>query len=71
MFQLGLGSVLGLSLGLLLSHLVEGFLYGVGAWDLPAFLMVIVTMMASGTLACIVPVYRALRIEPAVALRYE
>jgi putative ABC transport system permease protein len=71
LFQLGVGSILGLSLGLALSHLVEGFLYGVGAWDFPAFLMVIVTMMASGIVACIVPVHRALRIEPAIALRYE
>ena len=70
-FQLGIGSILGLSLGMALSHLVEGFLYGVGAWDFPAFLMVIATMMASGLVACIVPVCRALRIEPAVALRYE
>jgi ABC-type antimicrobial peptide transport system permease subunit len=69
--QLGVGSALGLSLGLVLSHLVEGFLYGVGAWDLPAFLAVIVTMMLSGTLACVIPVCRALRIEPAAALRYE
>jgi predicted permease len=69
--QLAMGMFIGLGLGLGLSKLVEGLLYGVGPWDPLAITLVISIMLSTGLVASIVPAYRAVRIAPAEALRYE
>lgn len=65
----------GLGLGLLgafgAGRLLEGFLFGVGAGDPLSFAGIVAVLTAAGLLACGVPVRRALRLDPAAALRHE
>jgi len=67
----GAGLALGIVLALLSSRLLQGFLFGVTATD-PLVLGAVVITVAVATLgACYVPVRRAVRVDPMVALRAE
>jgi predicted permease len=67
----GTGLVLGIGLALLSGRLLQGFLFGVTATD-PTVLAAVVLTVAAATLgACYVPVRRAVRVDPMVALRAE
>jgi putative ABC transport system permease protein len=66
-----IGSVCGLLGAIAAQHSIAAFLYGVSVFDpltvaSAAFLLVLVAL-----LACAIPAYRAMRIDPMVALRYE
>jgi putative ABC transport system permease protein len=50
---------------------MQSTLYGVGTIDFGAFGAVALVLLASAVLACYVPAWRASRIDPMVALRYE
>jgi putative ABC transport system permease protein len=50
---------------------MQSTLYGVGALDLRAFAGVSFLLLLAGLLACFLPAWRASRIEPLEALRYE
>jgi putative ABC transport system permease protein len=64
---LGLGLVIALLAGRVLASRVEG----VAAFDLPAYAAIFVILGVAGLLACLIPAWRAVRIPPASALRYD
>jgi len=67
----GAGLAIGLALALISGKVLEGFLFGVTARD-PAVLAAVVGVVAVSTIAaCYVPVRRATRVDPMVALRAE
>jgi ABC-type antimicrobial peptide transport system permease subunit len=58
-----IGSGIGLVAGLLVGHFVESLLYGVSGHD-PASLLVTITVLTlSGIAACLLPAWRAVRIN--------
>lgn len=65
---LAFGIVAGLAGALALARLLAGLLYGVGALDGAVLLLVILSAVAAGTIAAIVPARRAARVDPATAL---
>jgi macrolide transport system ATP-binding/permease protein len=68
-------SVLGLALGLILSagalRAMRGVLYGVGVYDAPTILLVVLALSAVTLFATIMPLLRVARIDPAAILREE
>ena len=67
----GAGLAIGIALALAGGRLLEGLLFGVTAND-PAILMAVIAVIATATLAaCYIPVRRATRVDPMVALRSE
>ena len=65
------GAAIGLLGALALTRLMRGLLYGVSAIDPVTFGGVAILLMAVALLACYIPVRRAMRVDPAVALRHE
>jgi putative ABC transport system permease protein len=53
------------------TRLLEGFLYGVSAADPATFALVSAVLLAVALIAQGVPVARAMRVDPTVALRQE
>jgi ABC-type antimicrobial peptide transport system permease subunit len=67
----GVGLVIGVALALLSGKILQGFLFGVTARD-PMILSLVTLIVAIATVtACYVPVRRAVRVDPMVALRAE
>jgi putative ABC transport system permease protein len=65
------GLAIGLGLALISGRVLQGLLFGVTARD-PAILAVVIVTVAAATLAaCYIPVRRAVRVDPMVALRAE
>ena len=68
-------ALIGLGLGLigagLVGHAMRGMLYGVGTFDVSAFVGVAAILFGAALLACYVPARRATKVDPMVALRYE
>ena len=67
----GLGLVIGVIGAVALSHSLTSFLYGVSPFDLLTFAGVGVTLSAVSAAACLVPGWRAARVDPMTALRSE
>jgi predicted permease len=65
------GAALGLVGALIVSHLIQGLLYGVKPTDLPTFAGVALLLMSVALLGCYVPARRAMRVDPMIALRHE
>jgi putative ABC transport system permease protein len=67
----GIGVVIGIGGALGLTRLLAGFLFGVKAWDPAAFVATPMLLSAVALLAVWIPAYRATRVDPVTALRFE
>ncbi|GMV22651.1 MAG: hypothetical protein AMXMBFR57_26000 [Acidimicrobiia bacterium] len=65
----GLGLALGIAGALAAGRQLEHLLFGVSPTDAMTFVVVAALILATATLACLVPALRATRIDPMVALR--
>ncbi|MFG1690742.1 ADOP family duplicated permease [Gemmatimonadota bacterium] len=65
------GCIVGVGLAAGTSRLLEGLLFGVSPLDPPTYLAVSVGLVGTALLACLLPAWRATRIEPTIALRGE
>jgi putative ABC transport system permease protein len=65
------GLIAGLAGARLLARTIAGSLYNVGPNDAGTFALVTGALVTAGLVACIVPAWRATRIDPVVALRME
>jgi ABC-type antimicrobial peptide transport system permease subunit len=68
---LAAGIGLGIVASIVVSRLLQGFLFGVAPGDPTTFLAVSLLMAAAGLGACAVPAIRAARLDPLVAMRAE
>lgn len=67
----GTGLVVGGVLAFGLSRVLAAFLFGVDARDVLVFVVVPLLMLAVALAAILLPAWRAARVSPLVALRYE
>jgi predicted permease len=67
----GLGLALGLAGSLLFGRSLASFLFGVSAYDPATLLAVTALLLLVAAAACLVPAFRASRIDPTEALRQE
>jgi putative ABC transport system permease protein len=67
----GVGLVLGIIGVVVSSHLLQSFLFGIGATDLRTMVVVSLLLSAVAFIACFLPARRAARVDPIVALRAE
>jgi ABC-type antimicrobial peptide transport system permease subunit len=65
------GAGVGLVCALVVSRLMAGVLYGVKPTDPVTFASVAVVLVTVALSACYVPVQRAIRIDPVIALRHD
>jgi len=66
-----IGLALGMAASVALTRLIRSLLYGTSPLDATVFVLVIITLLLSCTAACLVPAWRAARIDPMDALRSE
>lgn len=59
------------ALGAAFSRLLRSFLFGLSPFDPIAYEIVALLLMAVAVVACLVPVRRAMKVDPMVALRCE
>jgi putative ABC transport system permease protein len=67
----GTGVLIGLIASYLLTRLMEELLFGVQPHDLPTFAATSLVLASTALLASYLPAWRASRVDPLVALRYE
>ncbi len=65
------GLAVGMATSIAITRLIRSVLYGTSPLDATVFFLVIVTLLLSSTAACLVPAWRASRIDPMRALRSE
>ena len=71
MAVVAVGVAAGAALAFAATRLMSSLLFGVGAADPLTFTVVVVMMFTISLLACAVPAWRAMRVQPAVVLRNE
>jgi len=67
----GIGLIAGVMIAAAASRLMASFLYGIGAADSFSYAAGCILLVVVSAVACLIPAYRATRIEPIEALRYE
>jgi ABC-type antimicrobial peptide transport system permease subunit len=67
----GAGVGIGVVAALLLTQLLQALLFGVGARDPITFVLAPAILLTAGLLGCLAPACRAMRVDPATALRSE
>jgi putative ABC transport system permease protein len=67
----GLGVVAGLAGALISSRAIAAMLFDVSRFDPLTYLEVVALLAAVSAIACSVPAWRAAKVDPMVALRYE
>jgi ABC-type antimicrobial peptide transport system permease subunit len=65
------GLALGVAASLGAARLIRSMLYGISPFDATVFASVIVMLALVATAACLIPAWRASRLDPTVALRTE
>lgn len=65
------GTVIGLGGAYLVGRAMQSTLFGVQAFDVRAFGAITFLLLSAAVLACLFPAWRASRVEPLEALRYE
>ena len=65
------GMLAGVPIALAATRLLGTMLYGVGAADATTYLLVIALLGAAAFFASIIPAFRATKVDPMIALRYE
>ncbi len=65
------GLILGMAIALLLARLARSLLFGIEPQDPLTLVVGVGVLGAVALLACLLPALRALRIDPAIALRSE
>jgi putative ABC transport system permease protein len=71
LLQVSLGLLLGVGLALAASQLLGGLLFGVTTNAPIAYVMVAALLLSVALAACLAPARRAMRIDPAAAIRGE
>ncbi len=66
-----LGLIIGLGIALALGRFTASLLYGISGTDLVTFVAVPAILLAVAMMAIVIPAFRAARVEPTTALRYE
>ena len=67
----GIGASLGVAGALLASQTIAAMLFGISRFDPLTYFAALVLLGAVAAVACLIPAWRASRIDPMVALRYE
>jgi predicted permease len=67
----GIGLVIGLVIALVLGRFTASVLYGTSGTDLLTFVIVSAVLLATATVAILIPAFRAAHVQPTKALRYE
>lgn len=71
LIMIAVGAAIGLFLSFVGARAIAGFLVGVSPSDPVTFGGVLSLMLGVALAACLIPAYRATRVDPLVALRYE
>jgi putative ABC transport system permease protein len=71
LFLLVLGAFVGVALDFASTRLLSSLLFGVTTTDVTTFVSAPLLLIGIGLSACLIPAYRAMKVEPVVALRYE
>jgi predicted lysophospholipase L1 biosynthesis ABC-type transport system permease subunit len=66
-----LGTAAGLIVAIAVARSLGGLLFGVGVADLPSYFGVVALLMVVTLFACVLPAWRAARLEPVSALRHH
>jgi putative ABC transport system permease protein len=67
----GTGLAVGLGAAFWLTRLIQGLLFGVAANDVTTFAAIAAFLALVALVACAIPAWRAMRVNPVIALRYE
>ena len=68
---LAAGIVIGIAAALASASVLQDMLYGTGARNPLVLILVCVAVAAAGLAAAYIPAFRAAKVDPMVALRYE